>query len=92
MNPVRKTLLGVAMVSSSLVGGAVGAYLFAGANANAATTTTTPSTSNGSTTTPAGPQAGPSGTFHSNENPAHEAGESAAREAQENAGQFPTVP
>ena len=92
MNPVRKTLLGVAMVSSSLVGGAVGAYLFAGANANAATTTTTPSTSNGGTTTPAGPQAGPSGTFHSNENPTHEAGESAAREAQENAGQFPTVP
>jgi hypothetical protein len=27
-----------------------------------------------------------------NENAQHEAGESAAREAQENAGQFPTVP
>ena len=32
------------------------------------------------------------GTFKSNEDPAHEAGESAAREAQEDAGQFPTVP
>jgi hypothetical protein len=34
----------------------------------------------------------PSGTFHSNEDATHEAGESAAREAQENAGQVPTVP
>ncbi|OLC57739.1 MAG: hypothetical protein AUH85_02515 [Chloroflexi bacterium 13_1_40CM_4_68_4] len=33
-----------------------------------------------------------SGTFKPNEDPAHEAGESAAREAQEDAGQVPTVP
>ena len=32
------------------------------------------------------------GTFVPNETAAHEAGESAAREAQENAGQVPTVP
>ena len=32
------------------------------------------------------------GAFRPNEDPAHEAGESAAREAQENAGQRPTVP
>jgi hypothetical protein len=32
------------------------------------------------------------GTFVSNETAAHEATESAAREAQENAGQVPTVP
>ena len=34
----------------------------------------------------------PSGTFTPNEDPSHEAGESAEREAQEDAGQFPTVP
>ena len=32
------------------------------------------------------------GAFHPNEDPAHESGESAAREAQENAGQRPTAP
>ena len=32
------------------------------------------------------------GTFTPNEDATHEAGESAAREAQENAGQVPTVP
>jgi len=35
---------------------------------------------------------GGSGKFTPNENAAHEQGESAAREAQENAGQVPTVP
>jgi hypothetical protein len=34
----------------------------------------------------------PGGTFHPNEDPTHEKGESAAREAQEDAGQAPTVP
>lgn len=33
----------------------------------------------------------PTGKFHSNEDPAHEKGESAKREAQEDTGQFPTV-
>jgi len=36
--------------------------------------------------------AGPNGTFTPNEDPAHEATESAAREAQEDAGQVPTIP
>jgi hypothetical protein len=49
-----------------------------------AATTPTPSPSSSSTTTP--------GKFVPNEDPTHEAGESAAREAQENAGQVPTVP
>jgi len=44
----------------------------------------TPSPSPSSTTTP--------GKFVPNEDATHEAGESAAREAQENAGQVPTVP
>lgn len=34
----------------------------------------------------------PNGKFVPNEDPTHEKGESAAREAQENAGQVPTVP
>jgi hypothetical protein len=85
MTPFRKAAIAIAMVGSSLAGGAIGAALFAGTSANAATT---------STSTPAASNTAPSygGTFHSNENPTHEAGESAAREAQENAGQFPTVP
>ncbi len=49
---------------------------------HAATTAATPSSSAAVTT----------GTFHPNEDRTHEAGESAAREAQETAGQVPTVP
>jgi hypothetical protein len=86
MSPIRKAVIAIAMVGSTLTGGAIGAALFAGSSANAATTpSTTPAA-------PAAPAAGPTGTFHPNENAAHEAGESAAREAQENAGQVPTVP
>ncbi len=89
MSPIRKAVLAVAMVGSTLIGGGVGAALFAGNAANAATTqTTTPSTGSSSSAA----TAAPSGTFHSNEDATHEAGESAAREAQENAGQVPTVP
>jgi hypothetical protein len=87
MNKATKTLIGAAMVGSSLVGGGVGAALFANSGASAQTsTTTTPATQ--------APQPGvqPDGTFHSNEDATHEAGESAQREAQENAGQRPTVP
>jgi hypothetical protein len=97
MTPFRKAAIGIALVGSSLAGGAIGAALFAGSSANAATTST--STPAGSSTAPSNSSPSPSGepnrfggTFHSNENPSHEAGESAAREAQENAGQFPTVP
>lgn len=54
-------------------------------------TTAAPSTSNSGTASD--PAAGASsGTFHPNEDATHEQGESAAREAQENAGQRPTVP
>ena len=95
MNPIRKVLVAGAMVASTLAGGALGAYLFSGSSATAATSTTTAASSGSSSSSaPAAPPSAnaPSGTFHSNEDPAHEAGESAAREAQENAGQFPTVP
>ena len=78
MNVKLKALVGSAILGSMIAGGAIGASLF-GSAASAQTSTTT-------TTTPA------AGTFKPNEDPAHEAGESAAREAQENAGQMPTVP
>jgi hypothetical protein len=89
MSPFRKAIVAVAMVGSTLVGGGVGAALFAGSNANAQTT---PTTAPAATTPASGSTLAPSGTFHPNENAAHEAGESAAREAQEDAGQVPTVP
>jgi hypothetical protein len=89
LTPVRKALIAVALVGSTLGGGALGAALV-NTGASAATTTTTPSSSSSSST--AATPAAPSGTFHSNENAAHEQTESAAREAQENAGQVPTVP
>ena len=75
----------VGMLVAGLAAGAVIATSL-GAN-TASTTTPTPSTSTESGT--AGPG---SGTFHSNGNATHEQGESAAREAQEDAGQRPTVP
>ncbi len=90
MNPIRKGLIAVALVGSTLTGGALGAVLVNG-SASAATTgssTTAPvdSSSSGSTANR------PSGRFTPHEDATHEASESPAREAQEDAGQFPTVP
>jgi hypothetical protein len=87
MKPLRRGLLTAALAGSLLTGGAVGASVFGTAASNAATTTTTAAASG-----PAANGPPPSGTFKSNETAAHEAGESAAREAQETAGTFPTVP
>ena len=89
MNPIRKAVIATAMVGSTIAGGALGAYLFTGSAATAQTssTTTAPSSSSAAPST-----AAPGGTFHPNEDATHEAGESAAREAQENAGQVPTIP
>jgi hypothetical protein len=67
-----------------LAGVAIGAALGMGSGVNAATTAN-------SSTTRADASASP-GVFVSNEDPAHEATESAEREAQEDAGQRPTVP
>ena len=41
MNPARKAVIAVAMVGSSLAGGALGAAIFAGTPASAATTSST---------------------------------------------------
>jgi hypothetical protein len=65
-----------------LVGGVGGAVLYSATVLTASAATHSPSPT--STTTP--------GKFVPNEDATHEAGESAAREAQENAGQVPTVP
>ena len=80
MTIARKWVL-TAVVAGALVGGAFGGAAFSAANGNAASSTPAATT--------AGPQ---SGTFRPNENASHESGESAQREAQEDAGQFPTVP
>jgi hypothetical protein len=85
-----KAIMGSAIVGSMIAGGAIGIALFgtaAGAQTGSTGSTTTTPTA---TSSPAPGTGG--GTFHSNEDPTHEAGESAAREAQENAGQMPTVP
>jgi uncharacterized membrane protein len=85
MNAIRRTAIAATITASMLVGGVAGAVLYGATMLSAsAATTPTPSPSSSSTTTP--------GKFVPNEDPTHEAGESAAREAQENAGQVPTVP
>ena len=84
MDP-RKALIAALAGGSMLAGVALGAAFSAGSSANAATNT--PMNTNRQADASASP-----GVFVSNEDPAHEAGESAEREAQENAGQRPTVP
>jgi hypothetical protein len=84
MNAVQKAITGAAVAGSLLTGGVIGATLAGPLGASAAGTTPT----TGSTAATAATAA----PFVSNETATHEAGESAAREAQENAGQRPTVP
>lgn len=85
MNAIRRTAMAATVAGSMLVGGVAGAVLYGATVLSAsAATSPTPNPSSSSTTTP--------GKFVPNEDPTHEAGESAAREAQENAGQVPTVP
>jgi hypothetical protein len=79
MNTVSKPVALAAMVVG-LAGGSYGvASAASGSGSSQPSTTTTP-----------GPA--PNGKFVPNESAAHEAGESAAREAQEDAGQVPTLP
>ncbi len=80
----RKALITALAGGSMLAGVALGAAFTAGSSANAATTTPSSNTRADASASP--------GVFVSNEDPAHEATESAEREAQENAGQRPTVP
>jgi hypothetical protein len=83
---VSKAILGTLVGGSMLAGAIIGGVFGAGAlTANAASTNT------GANEHLAGPRASP-GKFVPNEDPAHEATESAQREAQEDAGQVPTLP
>jgi hypothetical protein len=84
MNRVRTAVTAAAIAGSMLVGGVVGATLYGVSALSAAAAT------NAASPTPGAGAA--AGTFVPNETAAHEATESAAREAQENAGQVPTVP
>jgi hypothetical protein len=78
----RKSVLAGALAGAVIAGGAVGATAFGAGSSTSSTKSNVPVFSN----------AARSGTFHPIEAKAHEANESAAREAQEDAGQFPTVP
>jgi len=71
-----------------LAGGIAGGYIVG----QAATTTTTAATTTATASPSTGTGGAGNGKFVPNENATHEGGESAAREAQENAGQVPTVP
>jgi uncharacterized membrane protein len=87
MNRYKRALAGAAIAGSMLVGGVAGAVIYAASTITASAASPPAAVAAASpspTTTP--------GKFVPNEDPAHEAGESAAREAQENAGQMPTVP
>lgn len=83
------------MVAIAMLAGAAGASILKTNAANAQTASVTPATAN--PVTPAAVKqtqgstnsTGVQGTFKSNENPAHEAKESAQWEAQENAGKAP---
>lgn len=78
MSRVKSLITAGAIAGSMVVGGVIGAVLYGAStiSANAATPSPTPSAS-------ASPGAG---AFKSNEDPTHEQGESAAREADENSG------
>jgi len=82
VNGIRKSVAAAAIAGSMLVGGIAGAVVYGATVITAAAASPSPSPSTGTS----------SGKFVPNEDPAHEATESAAREAQENAGQVPTVP
>ncbi|MFY9616092.1 MAG: hypothetical protein WAT58_11905 [Candidatus Dormiibacterota bacterium] len=89
MTKTRNLITAAGIAASLLTGGVVGAVVLGPLTASAATASPTPA----ATTSPgSGSSTAPSGTFKPNEDPTHEQGESAAREAQEDAGQMPTVP
>ena len=93
MNGIRKSVAAAAIAGSMLIGGVVGAVMYGATTIAAVASTAATAAGAATAATAASPSPGtPSGTFVPNETAAHEATESAAREAQENAGQVPTVP
>jgi hypothetical protein len=84
VNGIRKSVAAAAIAGSMLLGGVAGAILYGATTLTASAASPSP--------TPSSSSASSGAKFVPNEDPTHEAGESAAREAQENAGQVPTVP
>ena len=82
---MRQAVVAGLVTASMLGGGIIGATVFRATSVFAAS-------NSGITTNVRAEASAAPGTFVSNEDPAHEATESAAREAQEDAGQRPTVP
>ena len=81
---MRKTYAAVAVVAGSmLAGGAIGVAVFAPHLANASSNPSSPTVTVSGSQAPANSGGG---TFHSNEDPAHEAQESPEREAEEDSG------
>jgi hypothetical protein len=78
----NKRIMAATVGGSLLAGGALALIMFGPSLAGAQTPTTNPPAA--ATTPPAA--SGNPGSFGSNEDPAHEAGESAEREAEENSG------
>ena len=78
----------MALAGSMLVGGVAGAAIYAATLVNVSAATNSPTVAAAASPSPSST----TGKFVPNEDPAHEAGESAAREAQEDAGQVPNIP
>ncbi len=77
----------IALIAVSVLVGAAGGILLKATQTSAQTPAASAAPNTGGTID----NAVPTGSFKSNEDPAHEAKESPEREAQENAGQRPTV-
>ena len=84
-NNYKRAIMAGLITASMLGGGIVGATAFRATSVFAAS-------NSGITTNVRADASQAPGVFTPNEDPAHEATESAAREAQEDAGQRPTVP
>ena len=93
MKELRKRTTVAAVSASMLIGGAIGATVFS-AGASSAAKSSTAATQAAQPAPPSGAPGGPppGGRFKPIETAAHEKGESAAREAQEDAGKVPTIP
>ena len=92
MNTIQKGAVAALATGSMLTGIIVGAAAFAGSAVFAASGNAPAQASNAPARGSGTPSQARTGAFKPNEDPAHEAGESAAREAQEDAGQVPTLP
>ena len=96
MTPIQRAVLVAGAAGSLVAGGVIGATLagpLAATASNNGSANRAANTSNGGNAygfLAAASAAPKAGTFKSNENPTHESGESAAREAQENSGQRPS--